>query len=167
MSSGGTRVLASLIAWCALSAVALVAGLLSLVAGIVAWGALRTGQWPGELQRHAWQLLATTVLVQALLPLWAATLATWLLLLRVAPWLDATWRRLASGIAALAALWFAPVGAYSFDAWTPTSARDVAATVLLCAGGVSAALLLPRFGFRPLAPGAFAAPRDAAREGAK
>jgi hypothetical protein len=139
-----------------LSAVVLTAGFATLVAGIVAWGYWRTGHFPGELQRHAWFSLATTVLAQALVPLWAATLASWLAVLSIAPRLDRDWRTLGLGIAGLAALWFAPVGAYCFDAWTPSSARDVAGTLALCAGGVSAALLLPRWAWRWLAPGALA-----------
>lgn len=135
---------------------ALGVGVATLVAGIVVFGYLRTGNFPGELQRHAWFTLATTVLEQALVPLWAATLASWLAVVRIAPSLDGSWRSLALGIAGLAALWFAPVGAYCFEAWTPTSGRDVAGTLALCTGGVSAALLLPRWAWRWLAPGALA-----------
>lgn len=135
---------------------ALAFGFAALVGGIVVAGFLRTGNFPGELQRHAWISLATTVLAQALVPLWGATLTSWLAAVRIAPRLDGEWRTLALGIAGLAALWFAPVGAFCFEAWTPSSARDVAATLALCAGGVSAALLLPRWAFGFLAPGALA-----------
>jgi len=135
---------------------ALALGFAALVGGIVVVGSLRTGNFPGELQRHAWLTLATTVLEQALVPLWGATLASWLAVVRIAPRLDGEWRTLALGIAGLAALWFAPVGAFCFEAWTPSSARDIAATLALCAGGVSAALLLPRWAFGFLAPGALA-----------
>ena len=135
---------------------ALAAGFTALVVGVVAWGYMRTGNFPGELQRHAWFSLTATVLEQALVPLWAATLGSWLAVLRIAPRFDADWRSLAVGIAGLAGLWFAPVGVYCFEAWTPASGRDVVATLLLCAGGVSAALLLPRWAWRWLAPGALA-----------
>ncbi|MEX2209177.1 MAG: hypothetical protein WEF50_23415 [Myxococcota bacterium] len=145
-----------MVAWSVLSAALLGVGFALGVAGIVVSGYLRTGNLPGEMQQHAWLTLATTVLEQALVPLWAATLASWLVLLRIAPRLDGAWPTLALGIAALAALWFAPVGVYCFEAWTPTSGRDVAATLALCAGGVSAALLLPRWAFGCLAPGALA-----------
>lgn len=144
------------LAWSLLSALLLVVGFGLLVAGIIAWGVLRTGNFPGELQRHAWLSLATIVFEQALAPLWLGTLASWLAVLRIAPRLDASWRTLGLGTAVLAALWFAPVGAWCFDAWTPSSARDVAATLVLCAGGVSAALLLPRWAWRWLAPGELA-----------
>lgn len=97
MRRARTRQMTRLLAWTLLSGVVLAAGSVALVGGIAAFGAFRTGNLPGELQRHAWLSVATTVLEQALAPLWAATLA-------------------------------------------------------MCAGGVSAALLQPRFAWRPLAP---------------
>ena len=156
MPRGRAQQLPRIAAWSLLSATALAVGFVVGVAGILLLGYLRTGHFPGELQRHAWLTLAVTVLEQALVPLWAATLASWLALLRIAPGLDGDWRSLAFGIVGLAALWFAPVGAWCFEAWTPSSGRDVAATLALCAGGVSAALLLPRWAFGFLAPGALA-----------
>jgi hypothetical protein len=94
---------------------------------------------------------------QALLPLWAATLPSWLAIVHFAPRLDHAWRTLVPGVAIVAALWFAPVGAFSFRVWTPVDLRDVLGTLALCAGGVSAALLIPRVALRRLAPGVFAA----------
>jgi hypothetical protein len=55
-----------------------------------------------------------------------------------------------------AAACFPVIGSLGFTAWTPTSARDYLATLLLMTGGTSAALLLPRWRFRSLAPGALA-----------
>ena len=144
------------LAWALLSGVVLVAGLVAIAAAFIAVGYLRTGNFPGDLQWSAWFTVLRTVLAQALAPLWGATLVSWLALVRVAPRLDASWHTLAFGVVSVAALWFAPVGAWWFDAWTPTSGRDVLATLALCAGGVSAALLLPRFALRALAPGALA-----------
>jgi hypothetical protein len=154
MRTTQTSLLRRVFAWATLSIVVLGAGFVSLVAALASVGYLRTGNFPGELQRHAWFSVMTAVFMQALAPLWGATLLSWLALVRVAPRLDASWRTLALGIAGLAAVWFAPVGAYCFQIWTPGSARDVVGTLALCAGGVSAALLLPRAALRALAPGA-------------
>jgi hypothetical protein len=140
-------------------AVCLAALLAGGFAALVAWIAWHAGASPGPVQLQAWIAIATRVLEQALLPLWAATLASWLALARGLPALDRGWRTLAPGVALLAALWFAPVGAFGFTMWTPRDAHDVIGTVALCAGGVSVALLLPRWLWRRLAPGAFSAAR--------
>jgi len=144
--------------WAAASALTLVAGLATLVGMLLAWGAARRGAWPGDLQQQAWLAIALAVLRQALLPLWGTTLASWLVAVRLVPRLDATWGRLTGGLLALAAVWFAPIGAFVFRAWRPTNAGDVAGTLLLCAGAVGAALVLPRTVWRGLGPGAFGAP---------
>jgi hypothetical protein len=141
--------------WAACSGALLAGGF----AALVAWIAWHAGATPGPVQRQAWIALATRVLEQALLPLWGATLVSWLALARGVPALDRGWRTLAPGIALLAALWFAPVGAFGFTMWTPRDAHDVLGTLALCAGGVSVALLLPRWLWRRLAPGAFSAAR--------
>jgi len=145
------------LAWTLGSGLLLTGGFAVLVVGLAVRLSAQAGTAPGPLQRQAWLAVATTVLAQALLPLWAATLASWLALARVVPRMDRGWRTLAPGVALLASLWFAPVGAYGFSVWQPTGARDVVGTLVLCAGGVSAALLLPRLS-RHLAPGTFAPP---------
>lgn len=152
------RWLLDLLTWALSSILLLGVGLAALAIALVAWGAAHTGHLPGDVQRQAWLLLARTLFEQALLPLWAATLASWLAIVRLAPRLDRGWHTLAPGVASIAALWFAPVGAYSFRVWTPVDLRDVLGTLALCAGGVSAALLIPRLALRRLAPGVFAAP---------
>ncbi len=156
MRKSRAEVLPRILAWALLSGVALGIGFVALAALLLGIGYLRTGNFPGEVQRLALLSVMTTVFSQALAPLWGATLLSWLALVRVSPRLDARWPTIALGIAGLAALWFAPVGRYCFEVWTPTSARDVLATLALCAGGVSAALLLPRLALRALAPGALA-----------
>lgn len=157
MRAGRPHWQARALAWALGSGLLLAGGFALLVAALALSLALRAGAAPGPLQRQAWLAVATSVLAQALLPLWAATLASWLALARIAPALDRRWRTVAPGVAALAALWFAPVGAFGFSIWQPTGARDVLGTLALCAGGVSAALLLPRLS-RRLAPGCFAPP---------
>lgn len=154
---GRGRWLARALAWALGSGLLLTGGFALLVLLVAARLALHADTMPGPLQRHAWLTLTTTLLEQALLPLWAATLASYLALARLAPRLDRAWRTLAPGVAVLAALWFAPVGAFRFSVWHPTRIGDVIGTLALCAGGVSAALLLPRL-CRSLAPGTFAPP---------
>ena len=153
MRERSSRWLLSALAWALCSGLLLAAGF----AALVAWIAVRAGS-AGTLQRHAWLMVGTNVWSQALLPLWAATLASWIALVRCAPRLDRAWRTLAPGVALLSASWFAPVGAFGFTMWQPRGASDVLGTLALCAGGVSTALLLPRWLWRRLGPGAFATP---------
>jgi hypothetical protein len=143
------------IAWLLCSGVALAAGFALLVLALRARDGGLLGPPPGALELQVGLLLLRIVWLQALLPLWLATLVCWLLLVRLAPALDRRWRTLLPGIALTAALCFAPVGAFLFVDWQPTGPRDVVASALACAGGVSAALCLPRRLFRRLSPGAF------------
>lgn len=141
-------------AWVAASGLALGVGLGVLVATLFAAAAWRHGAPPGAVQQQAWLALAAAVLRQALLPLWAGALLTWLVMVRLAPSLDASWRTVGPGLFTVALVWFVPIGLWSFEAWTPSDAGDGVGTAVLCGGGVAAALLLPRLLCRPLAPGA-------------
>lgn len=146
--------LAFALLWAATSALLLVAGLFGL--GLLVARGLSSG---------VAGLFFRVIVQQALLPLWLAALASWLVLARVAPGLERSWGRLALGLCGVAALWFPLVGEYSFRIWQPTSARDYLGTWLLVSGGVAAALLLARRAFPALRPGAFAgAPVRAADE---
>ena len=136
--------------WAVLSAVLLFGGLLALGA-LVARG----------LPREARTALASAIALQALAPLWAATLATWLVASRIAPGLDRSLARLALGVAVAAALWFPLVGGVLFSAWSPQGLGDWAGTCAILVGAVTAALFLPRWLVPGLHPGVFA--RDAGR----
>jgi hypothetical protein len=131
--------------WAVTSAVLLLLGLFGLGLGVAR-----------GLSSGVAGLVFRAIAQQALLPLWIAALASWLVLARVAPGVERSWGRLALGLAAIAALWFPLVGQYSFQIWQPTSARDYVLTWLLVSGGVAAALLLARRAFPALRPGAFA-----------
>jgi hypothetical protein len=146
------------VAWLLSSGVALAAGFALLVLALMARSGGLSGPGPGTLEQQVGWMLLRIVWLQALLPLWLATLACWLVLVQLVPALDRSWRTLLPGIALTAALCFAPVGAYSFVDWHPTGPRDVIASALACAGGVGAALCLPRRLWRRLAPGAFSTP---------
>jgi len=123
--------------------------------GLALVGFALAGVELGEVQRTLWIGLAEAVATTALAPLGAWTLGTWWLAAAVRAALDARWRSLAPGVAALAALGFPPVGAFCFTAWHARSALDYAATWLLLAGTVTGALLLARRMLPALAPGAF------------
>lgn len=131
--------------WAALSAALLFGGLLAL-------GALVARGLPREVRLD----LFSAIVLQALAPLWAATLATWLVANRLAPALDRTLARLALGVAAVAALWFPLVGGLLFTAWSPRGLADWAGTCAILVGAVTASLFLPRWLVRGLGPGAFA-----------
>jgi hypothetical protein len=131
--------------WAVLSAALLLAGLLAL-------GALVARGLPREVRLELFGAIAW----QALGPLWAATLATWLVANRIAPALDRTLARLAIGVAAVAALWFPLVAGVLFTAWSPRGPADWLGTCVILVCAVTAALLLPRWLVRGLAPGVFA-----------
>jgi hypothetical protein len=137
--------LASALLWAATSAALLLAGLFAL--GLLVARGLSSG---------AAGLVFRAIAQQALLPLWFAALASWLVLAWLAPALERSWSRLALGVVGVAAAWFPLVGEYSFLVWQPTGPRDYFATWLLLSGGVAAALLLTRRAFPALRPGAFA-----------
>lgn len=94
--------------------------------------------------------------LQALAPLWLATLASALVLARIAPGLERGARGLVVGIASSATLWFFPVGIWLFSAWSPAGIGDWTRTGLLLVAAVGTALLLPRRFLPALAPGVFA-----------
>jgi hypothetical protein len=97
--------------------------------------------------------------LQALGPLWLATLASALVLARWVPALERRLRGLIVGIATSAGLWFFPVGIWLFTAWSPAGVGDWVRTWLLLVAAVGTALLLPRGFLAALAPGAFAPAR--------
>jgi hypothetical protein len=148
-----------LLGWLAASSALLVAGFLLLGVAAVASGTLRAGGELRAMQGLVWRILFERIVIEALLPQLLLTFVSWLALVRLFPGLDRTWWGLAGGLAAVAALWFPVVGAFSFESWTPTSWVDYANTWLLTSTGVTASLLLPRRVVRPLRPGAFAPPR--------
>jgi hypothetical protein len=147
------------LAWALASAALLAGGLYAVGATFVAIASHRTGSAPGEVQLAGLHAVFFAVLRQALLPHWLFTLVTWLVLARLVPRLEGTWRFLGPSLAGIAALWFPAVGFVLFRAWKPTSAADVANTWLLMTASVALALLLPRLVLHPLAPGALARPR--------
>ena len=144
------------LAWLAASSALLLAGFLLLGGGLVALHVTRAGGELSSLQVAVWRVLAERIVLEALLPQLLATLASWLLAVRLAPSLDRSWRGLFVGLPVLAVLWFPLVGEFSFHLWTPTRAADYANTLVLMSGGVSLALLLPRRVIRRLRPGSFA-----------
>jgi hypothetical protein len=147
------------LAWLAASSALLVGGFLGLAAGLVAIGMIRAGSEASSLQAVVWRLLAQRIVLEALLPHLLLTLAGWLLLVRLAPSLERSWRGLLGGLPLLAVLSFPVVGEFSFHLWTPTSPADYVNTLLLTSGGVSLSLLLPRRVIRRLRPGGFARSR--------
>lgn len=140
------------LAWAGVAAVLLVCGLALWLSALFALG----GAGAASALRAAGRALHWAILVQALLPHATLTLAGWLVLARLCPRLDTSWRSLGPGVALLAAVCFAPVGAGTFRSWSPSGPGDVVATWLLLTAGVAGALLLPRRLLRPLGPGAFA-----------
>jgi hypothetical protein len=123
-----------------------------LLGGLLAIGALFARGLPRDIRFE----LASAVALQALIPLWAATFATWLVAARLAPALERSLGRVALGVAAAATLWFPLIGGVLFIAWEPRGAADWAGTWLLMVAAVTAALLLPRWGVRALRSGVFA-----------
>lgn len=149
-----------ILGWALAAAIALCIGFALLGGGRIALDAMRSGISPGRVRiGFLWSLYAAIV-SQALLPHLLLSLLAWLALARSFPALERTWRSLSTGITVTAAVCFPVIGSFSFTAWTPTSARDYLATLLLMTGGTSAALLLPRRLLRPLAPGALIGLRE-------
>jgi hypothetical protein len=101
--------------------------------------------------------LMETLAREALLPHAALTLAGWLLLARWRPRMDASWGSLAASLPACALLAFPVVGAFTFRAWSPGGAGDVAGTAALLSGAVALALWLGRRLVPGLGPGRFGA----------
>jgi hypothetical protein len=111
-----------------------------------------------QLRLSVWRALYVAIVSQALLPHLLLSLLAWLGVARCIPSLERSWRALLPSLALTAALCFPVIGWLTFAAWTPTSARDYVATLLLMAGGTAAALALPRRLLRFLAPGVFTCP---------
>jgi len=136
-----------------------------LLAGFAAFGGLvllptliARGDLPGSLQRDALGAVYFAIAAKALLPELGLSLASWLVLARVAPALERSGRALALALPLVAAAWFPFVARYLFDVWTPNGPRDYAVTLILVAGGAALALLAPRALSAHLAPGSFATP---------
>lgn len=108
-----------------------------------------------QVRRGVWWSLYAAVVSQALLPHLLLSLLAWLAIARHFPFLERSWPSLLTGMTVTAVSCFPVIGALSFTVWTPTSARDYLATLVLIAGGTVAALALPRWLFRFLGPGAF------------
>ncbi len=145
-----------ILAWALASAIALCVGFALIGVG---WFLLEAGQSPlslDRLRRSVWWSLYAAVVSQALLPHLLLSLVAWLAVARRFPTLERSRRSMLIGTALTAAVCFPVIGSLSFTAWSPGSVRDYLATLLLVAGGTSAALLLPRWLFCSLAPGAFA-----------
>jgi hypothetical protein len=160
-----TRSLRAL-AWACAGAGVLVGGAFALGLGLVglrlASGA--TAASPG-LQQAALRALVGTVAREALLPHAALTLVGWLVLARLAPRVDASWRALAGSLLACAVLAFPVVGLFTFEAWSPTGPADVVGTASLLSGSVALALWLGRRAVPGLRPGSFAAAKAATSRG--
>jgi hypothetical protein len=140
------------VGWAAAAGLLLAGGLLA-----VGWLLLAI-QGPGysglgDVQQLAFKALYRAILLQALLPQACAALVLWLGFTAFVPALDATWKRLAPGLAVAAALCF-PIAARGFAIWNPTGARDVVATFALLTASVALALLIPRT-FPSLGTGVF------------
>ncbi|HVH06874.1 MAG TPA: hypothetical protein VNE71_12835 [Myxococcota bacterium] len=140
------------IAWAAAAAGLLAGGLLAVgwvLIAITGPGYAKLG----DMQQIAFQSLYSAILLQALLPQAASAFVGWLGVTALVPALDAGWKRLAPGVAIVAALCF-PIAARRFAIWQPTSTQDVVSTFLLLSGSVALALLLPRL-LPKLGPGVF------------
>ncbi len=144
------------LAWGCVSAMILLGGVYALGLGLVtlhlAGGAASA---PGGVQSAALQALVWTVAREALLPHAALALLLWLVLARFVPRIDASSWALAASLPACALLVFPIVGAFTFEAWSPSGVGDVVATAALLSGSVGAALWLARRIVPGLRPGAF------------
>jgi hypothetical protein len=145
------------LAWLGASSALLLAGFLLLGGALVVPRMIQEGAQLSGLQLAMWRALVEHIVLQALFPHLLATLASWLLAVRLVPVLERSWRGVLAGLPIVAVLWFPPVGEYSFRMWNPTSVADYVNTLLLMSGGVTLALLLPRRAIRRLRPGCFAA----------
>jgi len=148
------------LAWGCVSAAILLGGLYALGVGFVTLRVHSAAAGAGGgIQSAALYALIAMVAREALLPHAALALASWLVLARFAPRVDASWWALAASLPACALLTFPIVGAFTFRGWSPTGAGDVVATAALLSGSVAAALWLGRRSVPALRPGAFGATR--------
>jgi hypothetical protein len=142
--------------WACVSVVILLGGLYALGLGAVTLHpASSAASAPGSVQSAALQALIWTVAREAVLPNAALALLLWLVLVRFVPRIDASGWALAASLPACALLVFPIVGAFTFEAWSPSGVGDVAGTAGLLAASVGAALWLARRIVPGLRPGAF------------
>ncbi len=146
-----------ILAWALAAATAICVGFALVGMGWIALGAAQPQESLDRIRGGVWWSLYAAVVAQALLPHLLLSLAAWLAVARRFPVLERSWLSLLAGTTLTAACCFPLIGWLTFAAWTPTSARDYLATLLLMTGGTSAALVLPRRLFRSLAPGAITA----------
>lgn len=161
-SGGAGGWFARALVWALASALLLGVGFALFGAALVAVNAVRAGVELGSVQLAGWRALGTAIAGQALAPAWGLTLAGWLVLARIWPTLERSWRRLVPGLLGVSVLCF-PLVARSFTMWTPTRLLDVVYTALLVSGSAAGALLLARRLIPALAPGAFARREGSAR----
>jgi hypothetical protein len=140
--------------WMVLSAGVLLAGFAVFGASILIPSVIAKGT-PDQMQRMALGAVYSAIAAQALLPELGITAVVWLALASAFPALDRSWRSLLLGVPLVAAIAFPVIGKYSFTIWEAGSAQNYAATLVLLAFGVSAALLVPRALSQALAPGCF------------
>lgn len=153
-----TRILRAL-AWAGTSAAILLGGLYALGYGFVSLRLSAEGGGPGaKVQHAALAALVETLAREALLPHAALAFAAWLVLVRLRPRVDASWRALAASLLLCALIAFPPVGAFSFRAWSPSGVGDVLGTAALLSGAVALGLWLGRRLVPGLGPGRFGAP---------
>jgi hypothetical protein len=141
--------LARAFGWALAAAALLAGGLLALGWFLIALSGPGYAEL-GDVQQLAFKALYSAILLQALLPQAGAAFVGWLGITALVPALDAGWKRLAPGVALVAALCF-PIAARRFEIWEPAGVRDVLSTFLLLTASVALALLLPRAlpGLRP------------------
>ncbi|HKC49146.1 MAG TPA: hypothetical protein VKF60_00015 [Myxococcota bacterium] len=151
------RSLLRALVWLGASAGLLLVGFALFGTAVLAPSVIARGELPGRIQREALGAVYSALALQALLPELVLTLATWLVVARLAPALDHSRRALALALAAVGALWFPAVGHYLFTAWSPTGPGAYLITLLLVAGGAALALWVPRLASPALAPGCFTA----------
>jgi hypothetical protein len=155
---GRLQGLLRVLVWAVGSAVTLCIGFALVGLGLIAIEMNRSEVSFDQLRLSVWRALYVAIVSQALLPHLLLSLLAWLGVARRFPSLERSWLALLPSLVLTAALCFPVIGWLTFTAWTPTSARDYVATLLLMAGGTAAALALPRRLLRFLAPGVFAHP---------
>ena len=147
------------LAWGCVSVAILLGGLYALGLGFVTLHQASSAASAPGVQSAALRALLWTVAREAVLPNAALALLLWLVLVRFVPRIDASGWALAGSLPACALLVFPIVGAFTFEAWSPSGVGDVAGTAALLATSVGAALWLARRIVPGLRPGAFATRR--------
>jgi hypothetical protein len=142
-----------ILAWALAAAIAICVGFALFGMGWIALGAAQSQEGLDRFRGSVWWSFYSAVVAQALLPHLLLSLVAWLAAARRFPSLERSWLPLLAGTTLTAAGCFPLIGWLTFAAWNPGSVRDYVATLLLVTGGTSAALVLPRWLFRSLAPG--------------